>query len=486
VSAIAGITWNQQQSASGPLVPTAINLGPIKANSPYPGAVATLAFGRFIAPDYMVHPGEYIPPVGTRSGTPSVLGHHEIYFNLFLPSGTKPPNGWPVVIFGHGVNNNKNVPPLNVAATMANRGIATIAINVPGHGFGEDGTLSVRLTAGSPIEFPDGGRGFDRNGDEIIEDSEGATAAPPRDIVFWSDAYRQTAADLMQLARVIDVGVDVDGDAHVDLDPSRIYYLGTSLGGGYGTVFLGVEPIVHAGVLVAPADPPALTWALQFRSYVGFVLNGHEPSLLNSPGITAISGRTYRPYPPPPVPGGQLYPFDENTPLRDQTTLTVQLGGVTRDIVSPVTNEVPGAMTIQEDFDRRQWVSSAGSPVAYAPHLRKTPLAAVPAKSVVYQIAKGDESAPNPTTTALLRAGDLADRTLFYRHDLARAINPSLPQNPHGFNSLANFGTVAIGAQTQSARFFQSDGTETIHPAPTEFFEWPIVGPLPEALNYLP
>src|SRR5438093_2823 len=44
--------------------------------------------------------------------------------------------------------------------------------------------------------------------------------------------------------------------------------------------------------------------------------------------------------------------------------------------------------------------------------------AAVPAKAVIYQMAKGDQSVPNPNGTAILRAGDLADRATFYRHDL--------------------------------------------------------------------
>ena len=35
-------------------------------------------------------------------------GTNEIYFNLFLPSGPAPAGGWPVAIYGHGTNGNKN------------------------------------------------------------------------------------------------------------------------------------------------------------------------------------------------------------------------------------------------------------------------------------------------------------------------------------------------------------------------------------------
>ena len=59
----------------------------------------------------------------------------------------------------------------------------------------------------------------------------------------------------MQLVRVIEVGMDVDGDGHHDLDPSRIYYFGQSFGANYGSVFLAVEPSVRAGVLTVAGDP---------------------------------------------------------------------------------------------------------------------------------------------------------------------------------------------------------------------------------------
>src|SRR5262249_47548231 len=134
------------------------------------------------------------------------------------------------------------------------------------------------------------------------------------------------------------------------------------------------------------------------------------------------------------------------------------------------------------------WVSQSGDAVAYAPHVRRAPLAGVPAKSVIYQVAKGDQIVPNPAATALLRAGDLADRATFYRHDLAFAENPQLVTNPHGFlTRLATLGLRALprGAQEQIATFFATNGAGVIHPEPARFFEVPIRLPLPEALNYI-
>jgi hypothetical protein len=463
----------------------------LSATSPlrtiYPGAVGAVAFGRYVSPDYQAHPGEYIPAIGTRSGVPAVQRTNQIYFNLILPSGPRPAGGWPVAIVGHGNNNSKNGIPLSVASSLARRGIASVAINAVGHGLSPQGMMSVSGTTGA-VTFPSGGRGIDQNGDGVIGTNEGAATPNPRRLIFWSDGLRQTAADLMQLARVIEIGVDVDDDGVIDLDPSRIYYFGNSLGGGFGTVFLGVEPHVRAGVLAVPANPVALTSALGFRSFAGSELAARQPSLLNPPGVVKIDGRAFPPF---PTPAGQLYAFDENMPLRAQAPYAVLLADSTARIVqSPVTSAVPGAMAIQEVFERFEWVGQAGGPVAYAAHLHQAPLAGLVAKPVLFQIAKGDEAAANPTTTAILRAADVATWT-YYQHDLYRnsLANPAaLPTNPHGFVvTVANplFRPIALGAQDQAARFLESDGMLVVLPSPAAYFRIAVKGEWPEGFNYI-
>ncbi len=483
---VTNITFNQQTHVKGPLEPVR---NPIEyVRDTFPGAVGTIAFGKYNSPDYEAHPGEYIPPIGTRTGRPAVRGSNEIYFNLYLPSGPKPAEGWPVAIFGHGNGASKNFTSAapgsgNVAATMAAHGIATIAINAVGAGFGPDSTLSIDRTGGESVTFSAGGRGFDQNGDGRIDASEGLSSAPPRTILLVTEGIRQTVVDLMQLVRVIETGMDVDGDGFSDLNSSRIYYFGWSLGGIYGTVFLSVEPRVQVGVFNSPAGPIIERQRLSVfpglgRELLGQSLALRTPWLLNAPGITSLGGVAVN----PPH-------FNENFPLRDGIPLRVRLAdGTSQDIQSPVTNTVTGAMAIQEVVENAKWVSDSGNPVAYSPHLRRDLLAGVPTKSVIYQFGKGDQIAPNPTATAIVRSGDLADRATFYRHDLAFAENPTLPTQPHGFMvriEIPAFRAIALGAQEQIAVFFATGGEVIIHPEPARFFEVPIVLPLPEDLGYI-
>ena len=126
--------------------------------------------------------------------------------------------------------------------------------------------------------------------------------------------------------------------------------------------------------------------------------------------------------------------------------------------------------------------------MAYAPLIRTQPLAGFAPKPVIVQIAKGDKTAPNPTSWALLRAGDLADGATFFRNDLAFAQNAAFPKDPHFFLTAAGVQAgVALAAQQQIAMFFASHGAVTIDPDGSDpLFEVPIPSPFQEALNYIP
>ena len=450
VSSVAGIELHRQVATAT----FATSFLPTPALSIFPGSVGTIAFGSYASPDYE-NPAKVIPAVGTRTGTPVPQSTNRIQVTLFLPAGGRPAGGWPTAIFGHGFTDSKDGAPWVVASSLAHAGIATIAINVVGHGGGPLGTYTVSRTSGaSPVTLPSGGRGIDQNGDGIIGSTEGVNAVGAQSLIGSRDGLRQTTIDLMQLVRVLRGGVDVmgggdaDGDGSADLSTSRIYYAGQSFGGIYGVQLLGLEPDIRAGVPNVPGGPIIEVARLSpsFRPLVGLALITRTPSLYNA------------------VPNATLTSFLENMPLRN---------------LPPIVDTVPGASAIQALIDNTAWAQEAANPAAYAPFITRP---------VIIQFARGDKTVPNPTTTAILRAGHLASRATLFRNDLAYAANPAVAKNPHTFlTNITGAGALyALAAQHQIATFFASDGATTIDPdGPGPFFETP-TSILPEDLAFIP
>ena len=459
VNTLTGIQFNRQTGTLPAFTASAV---PTSALGVAPGAVAAVAYGRYSSPNY-ANSDKVIPATGTLTGLPAVQSHNDLIVQVFLPAGSKPAGGWPVALFGHGFTDSMYGAPWTVAATLAQQGIATLAINVVGHGGGALGTLNVQRLNAAPVVVNAGGRGIDQDGNGSIDSTEGSSAVGANNIVGSRDGLRQTVVDLMQLVRQIEAGVDVDGDGSVDLDAHRIYYAGQSFGGIYGTIFLGAEPSLKAGVPNVPGGSIAEVARLgAFRFLTALSLATRQPQLLNLA-------------PTPGVPFPFNLNFNENLPLRD---------------MPPLVNTVPGAQAIDVVLDHSQWVTQSGNPVSYAPFIRKQPLPGHAPKPVIVQFAKGDQTVPNPTTSAILRAGGLADRATYFRNDLAYLANPAVGKNPHTF--LTNIGSgaqvgYALAAQRQIATFFASRGLTTIDPDGVAlFFETPIQGPLPETLNFIP
>lgn len=458
VAQVGSIEWSRQTgTASFTPVPV-----PTQALGVVPGAIGRIAFGTFRSPDYM-NAQRVIPATGTLLGHPVPQTSNDLVVEMFLPSGPRPAGGWPVAIFGHGFTDSMYGAPWTVASVFASRGIATMGISVVGHGGGPLGTLKVTPLGGAPaVVVPSGGRGIDQDGNGTIDSTEGVGAVGALTIVSSRDGLRQTVVDLMQLVRQIQAGIDVEGDGSVDFDRNRIYYSGQSFGGIYGTIFLGMEGALRAGVPNVPGGSiPEVARLGGFRVLTGLALATRQPQLLNLP-----------PSPTLPVPLN----FNENIPLRD---------------LAPQVNNVPGSAAIQQVLENNEWVQQTGNPVSYAPYIRKQPLAGNAAKPVIVQFAKGDNTVPNPTSTAIIRAGELADRTMYFRNDLAyAATGGAIPKNPHTF--LTNIGSaasapLAVAAQTQIALFFATDGAQVIDPdGASPLFEMPINPPLPETLNFLP
>lgn len=462
LSEMTGLTLNRQVTLNGPLSPTSLTtrLPVLRLVS---GAIKQVAWGSYSSPSYLLADGS-LPNIATYSGSPVVQKYENLVFNVTVPSGTKPANGWPVVIFGHGTNDNMEGAPFAAASKFAASGLATVGFNLFGHSFGPKSTLTVTRTNGGALTFPAGGRAIDRDGDGTFTNPEGWMAIGDHTIILARHGSRQSVADVAQLMRVIQAGVDIDGDGTIDLDGSRIYYAGFSAGSAVGIMLAAVEPNVRATALAGITGWPAPWESPVSRAAVGAALRDRVPSLLNPAGaplITSLGG----------VAVGAPF-FNENLPARN---------------VPPVVNNVDGALALQDWFERVEWLSNTGAAGAFAPYVRMTPIAGISARPLLFLVARGDQNVPNTSTADLMRAGLLADRMTLYRHDLFN--DRALFKNPHSV-LIRTDNTVMLDvaklAQDEVAAFFKSGGASTIDPdGAAPLFEVP-AATVPETTGFIP
>ncbi len=81
--------------------------------------------GRIVVPNLLTGPDGVFDP-----GNPAP---ETIYFNVFIPSGTAPPQGWPVTIFGHGLTRARS-DAFVLSFLFNQEGQAVIAIDAVWHG----------------------------------------------------------------------------------------------------------------------------------------------------------------------------------------------------------------------------------------------------------------------------------------------------------------------------------------------------------------
>ncbi len=383
-------------------------------------------------------------------GTPAVKYTEQIGFHVLLPSTPMPPGGYPVLLAGHGLRDNRFAGPSVLAYSFMGQGYAILAINAIGHGYGPETHVRIGTAAGVQ-ELPAPGRAVDLNSDGLIENAEGCILLSPSAPVSIRDCVRQTAVDWMTVVRAIQAGIDLDGDGQRDLSPEKMSYWGQSLGAFYGTLFMAMEPAVTNSILNVGGGSATETARLSvgLRPALQQFLNSRQPSLLNA-----------------------LPDFDEEYVERDQPSKVLS---------------VPGAAELQDEFERLEWIEASGAPTTYAPHLTTAPRDGMPSKNMLFQFAIGDQTIPNPSNSLLSRAAGARERTVVYRHDLASSDLPWLPADPHAyFAFLLEPGAfnIAHTVLQQAAQFSAGGGISVpeVSPLVPQYFEIPAI--LPEGPNF--
>ena len=322
---------------------------------------------------------------------------------------------------------------------MARRGIATIAINVVGHGCGPLGTLTVNRTAGSPVDAPRR-RPRDRPGRQR------------RDRL---DRGRQRGAAVDARRQPRRPAPDRDRPDAARAARSRSGWTSTAT----ATRDLDASP----DLVLRPVVRRHLRHEVPRRRAERARRRPERPRRRDHRDRPAQPGLPRRSSGSASSAGHRRW---RTCRACSSSTRTCRCGTCRRS-----STRCPGASAIQQLIEWTEWAPQAGNPVAYAPHLRADPLAGVPAKSIILQFARGDQTVPNPTTSAIIRAGALADRTTLFRNDLAFAANPTLPEEPaHVPDAHRRASPCRSPAPSRSPRrirspqFFASGGTTVVDP----------------------
>lgn len=193
-----------------------------------------------------------------------------------VPVGTMPANGWPVVIFQHGITGNRS-QVLGLVPALTQAGFAVIAIDLPLHGIREiDGSIAAFRVPGTTertleLDVVDNTTGAPRPAGEAnpfapgdgITDSSGTHFINLSSLLTSRDNLRQGVSDLLVLGKsLIPAGaVDAPGTIFaavngtpqaVRFDTTQVRYVGHSLGAIVASTFLGVNEATGAAALAMP------------------------------------------------------------------------------------------------------------------------------------------------------------------------------------------------------------------------------------------
>jgi pimeloyl-ACP methyl ester carboxylesterase len=185
-------------------------------------------------------------PASTRLQTVPLL--------MTLPNAnsgrTKPADGWPLVIFQHGITRNRT-DMFAVAGTLAAQGFAVVAIDLPLHGITDTSNPFFVNNEIFALEARERTFNLDLSnnstgapGPDGVADPSGSYFINLTSLLTSRDNLRQGEADLLELSHA--------ASTFPNIDASKISFVGQSLGSIVGTVFLANDPTVQVGVLSVP------------------------------------------------------------------------------------------------------------------------------------------------------------------------------------------------------------------------------------------
>ncbi len=223
--------------------------------STLPG-LADISIGTLDIPYYLEAPSTDNPTASMTSNWKGIGGSTLTRYNttpiatstlnvpviMTLPNAksgkTKPANGWPVIIYQHGITRNR-LDMIGYADSMALAGFAMIGIDLPLHGVSDSSNLLHANNTLFPndieptfsVDFINNSTGEEKP--DGIVDTSGQHFINLKSFLTSRDNVRQGIANLLVLRRSL--------ENIADLDANSIGLVAHSLGGIVAVPFLGVE-----------------------------------------------------------------------------------------------------------------------------------------------------------------------------------------------------------------------------------------------------
>ena len=226
------------------------------------------------------------PATGAFHPDPSNATPAQVPFLLMVPDaavccgGQTPANGWPVIVFNHGITRQKE-DAVAIGATAASAGYATIAFDIPFHGArsvcssAADCSLKACATASDcdagdtcTNSICDATRGTCTNGvcstslkdddmNNVPDASGGGAFLNTANPFAIRDNIRQHLIDSSAILRGLKLNAEagLTGGSAALLDQDKVYVMGQSLGAMLSTVVLATDDLPKRGALNVGGAP---------------------------------------------------------------------------------------------------------------------------------------------------------------------------------------------------------------------------------------
>ena len=249
---------------------------------------------------------------------PAVTSYQTVPMLVGVPDAAKtgcvePANGWPVIVFMHGITADRTNAFL-VMDAYASKCFVTVAIDEPLHGLTDPtnpffhnqlfkGTAAAALMTGErtfDLDLENNATGAPGPDGQIDPSGGfgGSTFVDLSNLLTARDNLRQAESDLLWLGHAIptlSLGVNKNGTS--DVDGTRVQLAGQSLGAIVGTAAMGVRSVID-GSAISPYQSGLLSADGGYWAYLGETSARFEPVV--TPALAAASGGLV-------VPGATLY-----------------------------------------------------------------------------------------------------------------------------------------------------------------------------------